>query len=137
MERAEVRFYQLQTFNFSFFGNFAVIIGFNRSTNNGRDTDHVEKICRNSIGDVCVRLWICAAVECGHRSDWALPRARAQLQLRAATSTAAAPDLLCSSARGWRRRRSGLWLRPAVRILRCPPILRATRSLASTSSLAL
>lgn len=60
--------FQLETFNFSFFGNFAVIIGFNRP-NNRRDNDHVEKICRNSIGDVRIRLWICSAVECGHRSD--------------------------------------------------------------------
>ena len=58
------------------------------------------------------------------------------LQLRAATT---APNLLCSSSTGWRRRHpSGLrLLRAAVRVLPCPPILRQTRSLAFSSSLGL
>ncbi len=73
----------------------------------------------------------------GTEDDGALPRARAQLQLCASTAAAAATNLLRASS-GWRRRRSEVWLlRSGLRLLRCSPILRATRLLASTSPLAL
>jgi len=65
----------------------------------------------------------------------AAPRARADLWLRA---TATAADLLRASSGGRRRRCSNLWLLwPAVRVLPWPPIQRATRVLAFSSSLAI
>ncbi len=115
--------------NFPNLGNFTMVVGFN-PPNNRRDNDHVEETYCDSICDVRIRLCICCAVECGHRSSGTLPCSRAHLQLRAATASAATPDLLCSSG-GWRRRPTGFWLlRAAVWISPRPPILRSTRLLA-------
>ncbi len=92
---------------------------------------------RHCIGGVRIRVWNCATLERRHRYDRALPRTRADLQLRATT---AAPCRICpaSSLRGLHR--SSVWwlLRSAIWLLRWPPVLRPPRSLGRSSpSLAL
>jgi len=100
----------------------------------GGTSDHGKENYSDSVDRVRIRVWVCSPLEWRHRDDWALPRSGAQLQLRAATASAA-PCLIRSSSGGWGRRRPGVWLlRTGVRVLWWPPILRPTRLLAWASS---
>jgi len=103
----------------------------------GGISNHGKKTNCDSIRRARIGLYICSALECWHRDDWALQRSRAKVQLRAAATTAAT-GLLCSTSNSWRGCWPGLWLlRTAVRRVSCPPILRAPRLLAISPSLAL
>jgi len=49
-----------------FFGNFAVIVGFN-PPDNRRDIDHAKKTDCDSNGRMRIRVWIRSALKCRHR----------------------------------------------------------------------
>jgi hypothetical protein len=93
-----------------------------------RDNDYVEENYCDRIGSPRIRVCFGSALERGHRGGRALPRSRAQVQLRAA------PSGLLRSSGCWRRLLSGLWfLRAAVPGFRSPPIPRATWSFPTPS----
>jgi hypothetical protein len=94
---------------------------------------------RHCIGSVRIRVWKCDALERRNRYGRAISRSRAELQLRAATTTASC--FLRSASANSRRRL--LWpglrlLWAGVWILRGTPVSRPTRELAlAPQSLAL